>query len=201
MLHLNADRKPRSFGFTIVELLVSIAVLSLVLITFTIFFKQSLYGYLDLQYNATSLTKLYVKSQRLIRVLRGATKIDTADANNLTAYAYFYPSDQFVSKLHYYIDSSGKTPELKVDLTPMTANPPIGTPITAKQRTMTIMDNFYQPNGVDLFSYLNASGQPIDTPVSQLNSIRAIKVNLAMKTAAGSNYTTSLRVTLRNMGG
>lgn len=130
MLRPKSLTKLQSRGFTLVELLVSITIITLVIGTFTMFFNQSLTGYLHLQYNASALSNMYVNSARMTRVLRGVTGVEQAKDNELTVYAYFNPADTYVSKLRYYLSGSGPNKQLKADLTPMTADPPTGTPIT-----------------------------------------------------------------------
>lgn len=198
MLRPKSLTKLQSRGFTLVELLVSITIITLVIGTFTMFFNQSLTGYLHLQYNASALSNMYVNSARMTRVLRGVTGVEQAKDNELTVYAYFNPADTYVSKLRYYLSGSGPNKQLKADLTPMTADPPTGTPITAQMRTVTIMNNFYQPASSKLFTYLGAGDQALSTPITDTQPIRSIEVNLAMTTRAKNTYTTSMRVTLRN---
>lgn len=185
-------------GFTLVELLVVIVLIAIIGTTFIVFFKSSLFNYLDLQKDATSFTQLDTQATRVSNVLRGTTDIVAADASGMTLYAYFYPSDTYVSLLHYYVVTSGGTKQLKADLTPMSANPPIGTPITAKERTFTIIDNLYLPSGTDLFEYISASGSTLSLPITDLSSIKSIQVNLAAQTSNGSNQAIDVEVLLRN---
>jgi hypothetical protein len=115
----------------------------------------------------------------------------------LTIYAYFSPNDTYVSLVHYYV--SGST--LLADTTHMTANPPIGNPITSSKVTSTIISNFQLVNGVNTFDYLDASGATLSLPISDLNSIKSIRVNLAVPSSgpiANSYSTISTQVSLRN---
>lgn len=186
-----------SRGFTLTELLVVIVLIGIVGTTFLVFFKSSLFNYLDLQKDATSFTQLGTQATRISNILRSSTDIVSVDSNDLVVYAYFYPSDAYVSLLHYYIVTVDGTKTLKADLTPMSANPPIGSPLTAQQRTFTVIDNLYQPTGSSLFSYLNASGGTLALPIADLQSIKAMQVNLAAKTSDG-NQAINIQVSLRN---
>lgn len=187
-----------SRGFTITELLVVIVLIGIIGTTFLIFFKSSLFNYLDLQKDASSFTQLDTQAARVSNILRSSTDIVSADSNDLVVYAYFYPSDAYVSLLHYYVTSSGGVKRLKADLTPMSANPPVGSPLTNQQRTFTVIDDLYQPSGGSLFTYLNASGTALALPITDLQSVKAIQVNLAAKTSKGTNQAINLQVSLRN---
>ncbi|MFA5003672.1 MAG: prepilin-type N-terminal cleavage/methylation domain-containing protein [Candidatus Saccharimonadales bacterium] len=188
----------RQAGFTLVELMISIILTALISTTFLIFFKSSFFNYLNLQQDATSLTQLDTQAARIANVMRGSTGIVSVAANDVVIYSYFYPSDTYVSLLHYYLQTTGSTTQLKADLTPMSANPPIGTPLTAQARTFVIIDNFYQPTGGSLFTYLSSSGSPLSLPISDLQTIKGIQVNLAAKISNGGNQALNLQVSLRN---
>ena len=185
-------------GFTLVELLVSIVLIAIIGTTFLVFFKSSIFNYLNLQKDATSFTQLDTQANRVSNVLRSATGIVSADANDLVVYAYFYPSDTYVSLLHYYVVSTNGVSQLKADLTPMSANPPIGTPLTAQQRTFVVIDNLYLPSGTNMFDYLSASGATLGLPITDLQTIKGIRVNLAAQTASGGNQVIDVQVSLRN---
>lgn len=167
---------------------------------FLVFFKSSLFNYLNLQKDATSFATLNQQSFRVSSVLRSTTQISSAGANDLVVYAYFYPSDTYVSLLHYYVVASGGKKQLKADLTPMSANPPLGTPLGAQTKTIVIIDDLYQPAGVTLFSYLNATGATLGLPIGDLQSIKGMRVNLASRTVNGTegNQSLSVEVSLRN---
>jgi prepilin-type N-terminal cleavage/methylation domain-containing protein len=186
-------------GFTIVELAIVMVLVGLVSITAYSFFNTSLNQYIALQQNGTSFAELSAQSQRIANVVRGTTGIISAGDNDFEAYAYFAPDDTYVSQIHYYLNASSTS--LMADVTPMTANPPIGTPLPAQKRTYTIIENFYTFGGVSLFTYLDASYGTIATPIADLNSIKAIKINLAVPSNAptkNSNQQISLQISLRN---
>jgi len=190
----------RHAGFTLVELMITIIMVGMVTITFYTFFHSSLFGYLNLQKDASSFAQLNSQSARIANVLRGTTDIVSADQNDLVVYAYFYPNDQYVSLLHYYIvTTAGGDKTVNADLTPMTSNPPVGTPITASKRTFTVIPNYYQKSGGSLFTFLSASGSGLSTPITDLRAIKGITVNLATTvTTAGANQELSVQVSLRN---
>jgi prepilin-type N-terminal cleavage/methylation domain-containing protein len=170
-------KNPTEAGFTLVELLVVIVLVVLLSIVFGTFFTNNLNLYSKYQTDASNFTELANESQRVAQVLRGLTDIISDSNNDLSVYAYFSPEDTYVSIVHYYLNSNGTA--LMADVTPMTANPPTGTPITASKVTYTIISNFYQQSGVNLFSYYDASGNVLTPPVADEHSIVEIGVNLA----------------------
>lgn len=191
------NRRANHAGFTLVELLVAISIMAVVGLTFLVFFKSTLFNYVNLQSDASELTQLDTQAARIANVLRGLTNISSASANDLVLYAYFYPSDTYVSQVHYYLQTNSGVNQLMADVTPMTANPPIGTLITDKKRSFVVIDNFYQPVNGNLFGYLDASGSALTLPISDLQTIKGIQVNLATKTKVG-NQAINLQVSLRN---
>ena len=185
-------------GFTLVELLISMTVLVMMSLVFLVFFKSALFDYLDLQTDATNLTQLSTEEMRLGNVIRGLTVINSASANNLSVYAYFNPNDTYVSLVDYYLQTSGKSTDLIASVTPMTANPPIGTPITSETQTYTIMNDFYEPSGGSLFTYFDDTFSPITLPINNLEEVKAIQINLATPLTNGGNQAINVQVTLRN---
>lgn len=181
-------------GFSIVELLITLTLAALVAVVFVTLFKTSLLRYLNIQQDASTATTIASQEARLANVLRGVTGVISADNTDLVAYAYFYPSDAYVSKIHYYLSNGA----LLADVTPMSSNPPIGRPLTGSMRNYTIIPNFYQAPGVSLFVYLDAGNGVLGTPVSDVTTIKSIQVNLAAKNSAGGNQSLQVQVMLRN---
>lgn len=164
---------------------------------FYIFFKTNFFTYLSLQKDATGFTELSVQSQRIGGVVRGLTDITDAQEDEMTLYGYFFPTDTYVSLIHYYKSADGT--KLYADVTPMTSNPPIGTPITGSKKTHTIISNFKTAGGVKLFEYLDSSGGTLSLPIAELHSIKGVKINLAVNTASGTtNQAMTLQLSLRN---
>jgi prepilin-type N-terminal cleavage/methylation domain-containing protein len=183
-------------GFTLVEMIV-VMTLSLIIATaFYTFFKSSLFLYLNLQADASNFTDLAAQSQRVANVVRGLTDITAASANDLQIYAYFYPTDTYVSQVHYYLNATQT--QLLADVTPMTANPPVGTPIPANRKTYTIIVNFKQSPNTNLFAYLNSANSALGLPITDLKTIKAIQVNLGVAATPNNNQAMTLQVSLRN---
>lgn len=192
--------KPRDQkGFTIVELTVVMVISLIVSLTAFTIFSTLLNQYFGLQEDGSEFTNLATQSQRIAGVLRGSTDVISASDNDLSVYAYFSPNDTYVSQVHYYLNGSSTT--LYADVTPMTANPPIGTPITAQKVTHTIIDNFHPLSGLSLFAYLDASGNTLSLPIADEHTIKGIQINLAVPAehpTPGGNQQMSLQVSLRN---
>lgn len=189
----------RQSGFTLPEILITIGLIGIVSTMAAPLFVSAFKNYFGLEYESEQYTSIAGKSQRIANVIRGLSDINSADGNTLDIYAYFYPDDTYVSQVKYYL-SSDQT-KLYADVTPMTANPPEGTPITAQKKTYTIIDNFKKVSGVNLFEYADQNTNSLSVPVSDLSSIKTIKVNLAVpKDLANSSVqnSLSLSVSLRN---
>ena len=184
-------------GFTILEMVVVIALIGALSVIFFVVFKTTLVSYLDLQKQATSFGQLSRQADRIANVLRGTTSISSAGDNDLTVYTYFYPSDVYVSQVRYYV-VNGATKRLYADLTPMSANPPLGTLQTDKKKSFVIIDNFYQASGGKLFRYTNAVGAALATPVTDLSVVKTIQINLATQLENARSQDINVQVLLRN---
>lgn len=196
---MSAPKPAKNLGFTIPELIVTISLIGVVLAMIIPVFTQAFRNYFSLEYESGQFTSIASQSQRIANVIRGLSDINSADANTLDIYAYFYPNDSYVSQVKYYL--SGDQTKLYADVTPMTANPPTGTPITSQKKTYTIIDNFKKVSGVDLFSYSDQDNNSLSLPLTDLKAVKSISVNLAVPKQQGSNsgqQSTSLTVNLRN---
>lgn len=184
-------------GFTLVELLVVILLVVVIFTTFASFFTNYLILYSKYQKDGMAYSELSQQSQRISDVLRGLTDIVSASNNDITVYAYFSPADTYVSEVHYYLTNSNKT--LMVDVTRMTANPPTATPITSSKKTYKIISDFYLPTGGKLFTYYDAGGTALATPLSDQHTVLSIKVDIAAPSSKNpTGQTLSTTVSLRN---
>ncbi len=179
--------------------MIVIVVIGVLFATFAEFFDNNLILFLNQQQNSMNLTELQAESQRIADVLRGATDIVSDEPNQLSVYAYFSFTNQYVSLVNYYLNSS-KT-QLLASVTPMTANPPIGTPITSQTKVYTIISNYYYVPGSSLFTYYDANDNILTPPVADEKSIINIGINLSEPIASPSNnqaQSLNLFVNLRN---
>jgi hypothetical protein len=178
---------------------VVMAIALIVSLTAYTIFSTLLNQYFGLQRDSSEFTNLASQSQRVATVLRGLTDIVSASNNDITVYAYFAPDDTYVSQVHYYLNAGSTT--LYADVTPMTANPPIGTLITSQKKTHIIIDDYHVLPGLNLFNYLDGSGSTLSLPLSDENSVKSIQVNLAVPAdhpTPNGNQQISLQVFLRN---
>lgn len=186
-------------GFTLIEIMVVITLIGIVATFSYTVFNSSISDYLTLQKNSLLFGDLSNGSQRIAMVTRGLTDITAANDNDMTLYGYFAPNDTYVSLIKYYLNPTKTT--LFADVTPMTANPPTGTPITANKKTYVIIGNFFAKPGVNTFVYLDSVGQTLSTPIADLHTIKGLQINLGVPitspTADGSR-TISVQVSLRN---
>ncbi len=187
-------------GFTIIELIVVLVLVGFVTSSMYIFFNNSFSQYLGLQQESSTYTDLVRQSQRISTVVRTATDISLAEANQLEMYAYFWPNDSYASRIKYYL-VDGNT-KLVADVTPMSANPPLGAPIESQKKTYTIIDPYYYTSSTDLFVYLDSSGASLTLPITDLYTIKGVKTNVAVPNRTVVPTTTantiSVQVTLRN---
>lgn len=186
-------------GFTIVELVITLLLLSIVTTVAYTFFNTTLTRYLGLQRNSSAFTDLASQSQRIANVLRGSTDIISFSTNDLTVYAYFFPNNNYVSQVRYYLNPTKTV--LYADVTPMSTNPPLGTPVTANKKTYTIIRNFYQPSGTNLFTYLDSGGNAMTMPIADQHTIKGVRINLAVPAdnpTPNAAQSLSLTVSLRN---
>ncbi len=187
-------------GFTIVELVVVILLTGIIFTGIYAFFNTAFAQYLGLQQDSSTYNNLAYQSHRVSSVVRTATDITAAAPNQLEMYAYFWPNDNYVSKVKYYL-GSGNT-KLMADVTPMSANPPIGTPIAGSLKTYTVIENYYYQSSIPLFDYLDSSGASLGGSISDLYTIKGVKVRLAVPirtVVPTTSYSTiAVQVTLRN---
>ena len=199
MLHRKQNvRGQNAQGFTIIELAISISVISVVTIIIYTIFNTSFLNYLGLQRNNIAFDTMNRNSQRIATVVRGLTDITLADANELTFYSYFSPNDNYVSLVHYYLD--GSNPSLRADVTPLNANPPSGTPQSSRKQSFTVIEQFVAQT-TPTFEYLDSSGATLSQPIADLHTIKGIRINLAQKIddpKQTETTTNSLTVSLRN---
>lgn len=186
-------------GFTLNELIVVVLMSSILLVTLFSFTSTTINNFMRLQAEGLANSKLADGSFRVARVLRGANFIEAADTDTITAYAYFSPQDAYTSKIRYYLN--GAQTQLLAEVTPMTADYPIGTLITAQQKTVVVVEGFFKRAGFPTFEYYNSTFVQLASPVADLQGIKNIKINLYAKLYASNSqeFTSSaITVNLRN---
>lgn len=186
-------------GFTLFEMVLTIALLAMISLVFFSGLNALMFNYFRTQKTATQLSDLAFASQRIANVLRGTTDFISVGSNDVTVYAYFYPNNQYVSQIRYYLNATNTS--LMADVTPMSANPPAGSPVTSGKKTYTIIPNYFKASGVNLFTYLDASGNTLTLPIADQHNIKGIDITLAVPkvdTNSTTGQTLSLNISLRN---
>lgn len=186
-------------GFTVTELIVVMSIMSLLLVTVYVFTSSSISSFMRLQAEGLARSTLAEGSFRITKVVRGINYIESANTDTLTAYSYFAPDDQYTSKIRYYLNPSQT--KLLADVTPMTADYPVGTVLTAQTKTVTVIDNFYKIAGKPTFRYYDANYSELTSPVADLPAIKNIGVQLFVKkyeSNAADYVSTEVTVSLRN---
>jgi prepilin-type N-terminal cleavage/methylation domain-containing protein len=191
--------RPNNKGFTLSELVVVMLMSSILIITLFVFTSSTINSFLKIQAQGLASSRLSDSSFRVSRVIRGSNYIEVANQYQITAYAYFSPQDAYTSKVSYYLN--GAEDKLLADVTPMTADYPIGTLIAAQKKTVVIVDNFYKLPGFPAFKYYTSNFTELSSPVSDLQAIKNININLYTKVyqSSATDYTSSsVSVNLRN---
>ncbi len=185
-------------GFTLVEISIVIVLIGIITTTLWTAINTSFAQYLYLQESSSSFGELASNSQRIAGVVRGLTDVNSASAHDLDIYAYFYPNDTYVSKVHYYLSPGNDV--LYADITPMTENPPTGVPVTSEIKTYTVISKYNFQASVNLFDYQDGSGNSLGLPITDLDTIKNIKINLSTAPTSGSPAIQNLStvVNLRN---
>lgn len=189
----------RSEGFTLLEILIVLTLIGIVSVGVYSFTVTSGVNYLRMHEDGLRFSELSEKSQRISRVLRGGGDITEATNDAITIYAYFSPADQYYSLIRYYKDPTNT--KIMADVTPMTSNPPIGTPITAQKVTYTILDDFYNDPASKTFEYLDSAGGVMALPIADNHTIKGLRVNLVTaspRSPATTKTAISTDVSLRN---
>ena len=184
----------RKNGFTLIEVVLTMAISSIIAISLYSFFSGSMTKYFAMQEDSSNFATLSTQIQRIAKVLRGTTDVRSAASTDLTVYAYFSPRDSIPSQIRYYVSGT----QLLADVTPLSAAPPTGTPVTAQKKTYTIIYKLYSTTSV--FTYLDSAGNTL-TSLTNLRDVKGIKTTLSVPPQRGTSTkqtTISLSVSLRN---
>jgi len=93
-------------GYTLLELLVVITITSMLAIPLGSFIIQGINSYNFIQEQSDTSLDLEALADRITRVVRGATSLDTASPNTLIVYGYFSPQDTVIKKVDYYLSGN-----------------------------------------------------------------------------------------------
>ena len=196
---MSFHKPSKQSGITITELLVVLIASSILLTTLYVFTSNSINDFMRLQAEGLAHNKLSENSTRITKVMRGINQIEVAEADTITAYSYFAPHDLYTSKIRYYLNANQD--KLLAEVTPMTANYPIGTLLTNQTRTVTIIDGFKKVPNKDTFMYYDGELTQLTSPVTEKQTIKNITVQLFVKKYKSTNpdyVSTISSVNLRN---
>ncbi len=186
----------RQSGFTLIEVILSMAVFGMILILLGRVTAAGLTKYQYLQYQANGAADLGTLLDRAARVLRGATQVVDAQTNSVTVYAYFSPQDAVVKKVRYF--TTGNT--LKAGVTPPSGSAPNYTYNPANEVITTLTNNLTtSPNPI--FTYYDATGAQLANGFS-LAQVKQIGIYLSINPSPRylpKSLQTGTRVTLRNV--
>lgn len=186
-------------GFTLPELILVIAMSSLLIVTLFIFTSNTVSSYMRMQAQGLAYSKATEGAFRISRVLRSANFVEEAEDDRFTAYTYFAPQDAYTSKITYYLNATQT--QLLADVTAMTADYPVGTLIPSSTKTVVVVDQFLKRAGVPTFTYSTANHTDISTPVSDLQAIKNVSVNIYARLYESNDQkfaSSSVSVNLRN---
>lgn len=174
---------------------------SILILTLYVFTSNAVNDFMRLQSESLARSKVTDGTFRISRVIRGLNHIEYAQADTITAYSYFAPHDEFTSKIVYYLNSNED--QLLAEVTPMTADYPIGNLILDQQKTVVIIDGFSKVSGSgsDTFEYYDKDHNPLTSPVLDTSPIKNIAVNIharKYKTNSDKYVSGKVSVNLRN---
>lgn len=182
-------------GYSLIELLVVITLTMVVATPLVIFSYKGLTSYEFLQAQSNTSTELSTLSQRMGKVIRGATGIINAQANTLTIYGYFSPQDTTVKQIRYFINGTN----LNIGVTPPSGTAPNYTyPVANEVVTTTRVD--LAMGATPMFTYFDDSGAalPAGFALSQIKEIGLYVAANPRTKQLSVPVSLTTRVTLRN---
>jgi prepilin-type N-terminal cleavage/methylation domain-containing protein len=103
-------------GYSLLELIVVIVITGAIAVPLSTFAIKGLTSYTYLEAQSNTSIELNTLSNRIAKVVRGATSVDTAQANTLIVFGYFSPQDTVIKKIKYYLTGTN----LDIDIIPPT---------------------------------------------------------------------------------
>jgi prepilin-type N-terminal cleavage/methylation domain-containing protein len=183
-------------GYSLLELLIVITITGLIVTPLTLFAIKGATSYTYLEAQSNTSVELNILINRITKVVRGATSVDTASANALIVYGYFSPADTTIKKIRYFISGTN----LNIGVTPPTGTAPNFTYNSANEVITTTRVDLVM-GSKSLFTYYDDVGNVLATGFmpSQVKDI-GIYVAANPKTKqVPVPISLSTRVTLRNL--
>ncbi|MBW4060990.1 prepilin-type N-terminal cleavage/methylation domain-containing protein [Candidatus Saccharibacteria bacterium] len=120
-------------GYSLLELLIVIVITGLIALPLSTFLIKGLSSYNFIQAQSDTALELQTLSDRVTKVVRGATSLDTASPDTLIVYAYFSPQDTVIDKVRYFVNGTN----LNIGVTPPTGTAPSYTYLPANEKFYT----------------------------------------------------------------
>lgn len=193
MYRLSQDR--RQTGYTIVELLVVMVLFMVLAIPLTVFTIKGMTSYQYLQEQSDTSIDLSTLSERIAKVVRGTTKVVTAQDNTLTIYGYFSPEDTVVKQIRYFVNGNN----LEIGVTPPSGTAPNYTYNPANE-VVTVVRVDLSMGATPMFTYYDDAGNtlPNGFATTQIKEIGIYVAANPNTKRLNVPISISTRVTLRN---
>lgn len=183
-------------GFTLLEILIAMTIVTMISVLLGKVTIDGFTHYQYLQYQANGSADLSNVLNRVSRVIRGTTLIDTAQGNTITLYGYFLPQDAVVDKIRYFTSGTA----LEVGVTPPSGTAPNYSYSPANEQVKIITNNLTTAPS-PIFTYYNDSGNQLATGFATAQ-VKQVGIFLSFNPKPiylHINISTGTRVTLRNM--
>lgn len=182
-------------GFSLVEMLVALAIFSTISIILATFLSQSLKSYRIKKEESEEQEKTSHIMREFEKMTRAGTRVLTADENELKFYRYFDLSSASPTQIRYFIDGN----QFKIGETePVGIEPNITYPQSAETIHL-IVDDVENPNMI--FSYFDGDRNVLNIPIDT-TKIRLIKLTISLDQDPNkppSAVTDTTEVSLRNL--
>ena len=185
----------RQGGFTLLEIMIALTIVVMLSVLLGKVTVDGFTHYQYLQYQANGSADLSNILIRVSKVIRGATSVDTAQANTLTVYGFFVPQDVTADKIRYFVSGTS----LKVGVIRPTGTAPNYTYPAANEVVTTISNNS-TTSPLPIFTYYDEAGNQLAVGFS---AAQVKQVGIYLSTNPSPHYlhinlSTGTRVTLRN---
>ena len=194
MSHLKGARNQA--GYSLLELLIVIVITGMIALPLSTFLINGLKSYNFIQAQSDTSLELQTLSDRVAKVVRGASSVDTASPNTLIIYGYFSPQDTVIKKVRYFVNGTN----LNIGVTPPTG--------TAPSYTYSPSNEVITTTRIDLVMGTNSLFTYYDDVGNQLTGsfLPAQVKEIGLYVAANPNakqvpvpISISTKVTLRNL--
>ncbi len=179
-----------------IELLIVITITGLIAGPLTVLAIKGVTSYTFLEAQSNTSVELNILINRITKVVRGATSVDTASPNTLIVYGYFSPQDSTIKKIRYFISGTN----LNIGVTPPSGTAPNYTYNSASEVITTTRVDLVM-GSKSLFTYYDDAGNLLSTSFLP-SQVKNIGIYLAANPSAKQvpvPISLSTRVTLRNL--